>query len=170
MAEIYNAECPICLEDSDNDLKFITSCGHAMHIACIEDMESSLCPLCRSNVLNWPDAIRERLESNERKRKEEMLEEEREALIRSEQELMAQSRLMYEMITNGSFSAAYPEHIAAIEYLRRQGIDDRFIPVSVEVVTLGTNQPRPGAFFSAIVGETLNRIQNMLSSSDEEDE
>lgn len=166
MEEVYNAECPICLEET-KEIKFITSCGHAMHISCIKDMETSLCPLCRSVVLNWPDEIGKRLESNEKKRKEEMIEEEREAILRSEQEY---SRAMYEMITNGSFSNAYPEHIAAIEYLRRQGIDDRFIPQSVEIVSLGTNQPPPGAFFSAFVGETLDRIQNMLSSSDDEDD
>lgn len=47
-------ECPICLEDIENN-KCTTTCNHTFHTECL--MACSIknninCPLCRSNIIN----------------------------------------------------------------------------------------------------------------------
>ena len=51
----FNDECPICL--SDDGIFHLMSCKHKIHLGCAKGMYSSNCPICRSEVENFPSYI-----------------------------------------------------------------------------------------------------------------
>ena len=47
-------QCPICLDDFDNDVKFLP-CSHKLHTVCFENHVrngGTQCPVCRNNLNN----------------------------------------------------------------------------------------------------------------------
>ncbi len=76
-----NTECPICLEkfiDSPDDV-FLLSCAHQLHNACLAQLRTDSCPICRSRLTNLSKEldgqIRARKIQDTTERKEEELQE-----------------------------------------------------------------------------------------------
>ena len=58
----FNEECPICL--SDDGIFHPMSCKHKIHLGCAKGMYSSKCPICRSEVENFPSYIYKKIKEN----------------------------------------------------------------------------------------------------------
>ena len=58
----FNDECPICL--SDDGIFHLMSCKHKIHLGCAKGMYSSNCPICRSEVENFPSYIYKKIKEN----------------------------------------------------------------------------------------------------------
>ena len=58
----FNDECPICL--SDDGIFHPMSCKHKIHLDCAKGMYSSNCPICRSEVENFPSYIYKKIKEN----------------------------------------------------------------------------------------------------------
>ena len=58
----FNDECPICL--SDDGIFYPMSCKHKIHLGCAKGMYSLNCPICRSQVENFPYYIYKKIKEN----------------------------------------------------------------------------------------------------------
>lgn len=67
--------CPICLEDFSNNA-FVLNCSHLIHLNCCYGLISLECPICRSDITNFPrDLENQILQNGENHRQTEMEEE-----------------------------------------------------------------------------------------------
>jgi len=57
--EIFNTECPICLESFVDTINGVhkTECGHMWHLQCMEGMYKAECPTCRRPVTNLSEDV-----------------------------------------------------------------------------------------------------------------
>lgn len=51
-AQKLNAECPICLELIKDSAYETTSCDHMFHSACLDQLATPVCPLCRASLID----------------------------------------------------------------------------------------------------------------------
>jgi len=112
-SEVTNTECPICLEC--NNL-FILNCDHAVHIRCIENSNKMECPMCRAEIHNLPSAIKRKINKNIQVYKQEIEQENMEALVAALRE------------EQGNDYHPANELVFAIHFLINAGIPCRYIP------------------------------------------
>lgn len=153
----FNKKCPICLEK--NGELFDLSCLHKIHLGCCRSLVNLKCPLCQEIVKNYPENIKNEIENNQQKYKQECEEEDRAQLIRTYAE--SYSQLSNERIT------PQMEIVAAVEYLRDHDIPMRFIPEKIEI-TFYQNQPFPprGVLFRVIIDTVLGYVIEEYSKED----
>lgn len=49
--ENNDIDCPICYTSIQNNNRCITSCNHIFHTGCLIRSGSSVCPMCRNNLI-----------------------------------------------------------------------------------------------------------------------
>ena len=60
---VFNDECPICLSN-DEVFHVMKPCKHQIHLDCANGLLSLNCPICRSEVKNFPSDIRQKFNEN----------------------------------------------------------------------------------------------------------
>ena len=158
----FNEGCPICLEDEEQDM-YLLSCHHRCHLACMKGMNKLVCPICRSEIINLPDKIKNGILANSQKyaqeqdatRTEEFME-----MMRSEMGSHQNMRMPPQM-----------EIFLAMRYLYELGIPVSRIPSHVELtIDPESPLPIPGSIFQNTVTKIIEAIQNQIENSVEEDD
>lgn len=90
-------DCPICLENVQNEAYPLLDCGHWVHFDCIVNSNKLECPLCRQKISpkNLTTEQLQKFNQKEEKRKEEEEEKEIIRLIRQEDNLIFLERMKY---------------------------------------------------------------------------
>lgn len=118
----HNDECPVCME-CDGESIIFKPCKHFIHTACCEGLISLKCPLCRSEITNWPDDLKFRINENIDFHHQEELRLEQEEIRRTE---------VHRVV---SFAATPEQQIAAAqELLEDDGVDQRFWVDAVDII------------------------------------
>lgn len=73
-------QCPICL--SSKGVLEILPCNHLIHLECTKGMTKCICPLCSVKMSTLPKQVKRQIQKNMKKWKEEIREEEHEAIVR----------------------------------------------------------------------------------------
>jgi len=77
--DVFNDKCPICLENKKRSF-IVLQCNHKIHKKCCKRLISFECPLCRTISTTYPKSIKNKIQKNISKNKEQrQLEEERES-------------------------------------------------------------------------------------------
>lgn len=161
---VFNKKCPICLEKTEE--MFTLDCLHKIHLDCCLNLNSFQCPLCRHQINNFPETIKEAIEKNIIKYKEDLEREDRDNILRTINENYSS------IISNlPTISTPQLEIVYALSYLVDNGIPLRYIPEVVSV-TLYSNQPKPqpGFFFGVVVDAIIKKITEGIFEENEEDE
>ncbi len=151
----FNDGCPICL-NKERDM-LILSCFHRIHSKCAEGLKDLLCPICRIEVNNWPPTIFKKIEKNTAERKQELIDEETEALRALSRSMMPSSIMFLQQLQD-------VEIVNALQYLYQEGIPYYYIPQQIHI-TQQRNHPQvePGVLFTTIVGQVIKKVQEDLS-------
>ena len=148
--------CPICLENDEN--MFELSCSHKVHLECVKNVPDVFCVICRQEMTNLPARILEKIKQNEKTYKEELEEEDRRVAEMSS----------FQLQNLFSLYIRPPPHIEvkyALLYLKSRGIPFRYVPSKIKIVfPEGHPRPSSGVFFSAVVGHTLRKMKEDISS------
>lgn len=159
-----NKKCPICLEKTGE--MFSLDCFHKVHLDCCLNLISFECPLCRKKINNFPDVVKEAIDKNIIKYKDQVEKEERDTILREINE-------NYSSVVSNLPHLPTPqlEIISALTYLIDNGIPLRYIPEVVSV-TFYTGQPRPqlGFFFGVIIDLITKKINDDLEGDYDEDD
>lgn len=156
----FNTECPVCFsDDTESSPMHMMPCMHRLHLECAIHLTSFECPLCRVKINNFPKNIHDSIVKNERERRDEIELDDRRALQNALQNTISPPQAV------PSEPPLQLEVIAALQYLRDQGIPLRYIPVNI-VVKVPRNSPRPpeGVIFSVILNHILCQISKDISS------
>lgn len=165
-AKIFNEECPICFSDFSDSDSHLTSCLHMIHNLCALGLTNLKCPICKSEVLNYPTAILKSIHENALVREKEVQKEDLEKLQNYIRAHEAQAKATgSERLTLGE------EAHTALLYARRQGIPLVFIPSRIEI-KIHSNQPLPpeGVLFCMIIQNIMLKSSMYIEEhhSDEE--
>ena len=160
-ASQYNNNCPVCLEEGED--MFRLSCEHYIHLTCAAGLTELTCPICRTEVANWPDETRQRIIVNRTNWHQEMEEEEIRELI--DQQRTEREQLLREI----TFFINPPPQViieSARYFLEDAGIPTSYMPRGIDIVApTGTTTIPPNILFSAIVGQTVQRMEEDLGGS-----
>lgn len=154
----YNKKCPICLEKCGEF--FFLPCNHKLHLECCIKLTSLDCPLCRTIMSNLPDDLKTIIEDNIQKYKDETNEMERVEL----------SNRYINAIRGFLTFQPTPqmEAIAALDYLRENGIPLQFLPPIIEITLF--NNYMIGTFFNCIINMVISMINETISDNESDDE
>jgi len=157
----FNEKCPVCLE-KDGDF-FSLGCLHKIHLECCENLRSMECPLCRRYMEELPECLQEKIIETSKKEEEIRLQEEREELSRTY------------INTHQTFLLHRPtpqmEAIAALDFLRENGIPMFYLPITIEITLFRNNPlPHPGIIFQTILRMILDKIAEDCIDVDLEEE
>ena len=67
----YSDSCPVCLEKEEKMFK-LSTCGHKMHLECMDGLISLKCPICKVEMNKLPQKIKKKIENNRKKYKKEI--------------------------------------------------------------------------------------------------
>jgi len=158
-----NSECPICLESEEKDM-YLLSCHHRCHLECLKGMNSIECPLCRTEIINLPNHIKQTILDNSKKYKEEQINEEHEMLQRAFQQELASSEYNYRI-------PPQMEIVMAMRYLYELGIPPSRIPSGIELtIDPESPLPDPGSIFQVAVRRMIDVIQRQVDEPVEEED
>lgn len=149
----YNLECPVCLE-SEGEL-FALNCKHLIHQECCKGLIKLECPICRIEITNLPEEVKETIKVNIDNRKRELEEEERMNLIR------------LEMMNILSRPPPQSEILNLVGDMRGEGIPSSFIPIAFQVDLPPEPVPR-GILYDLVLGSILEHINRMNLDGDQE--
>jgi len=145
------SKCTICLNNSSKLFKL--DCSHSFHLNCLKDLVKLECPMCRAEITNLPDDIKNRIKDNIIKHKEEVEEQDRQEIINSLEEfdnlpILIEIEMARDFLINRNNlpSELFPE----IDIANSEGIN---------------NLPR-GVVFQRIVTEVMHLIQCMTEEID----
>jgi len=145
-------ECAVCLLEIDPKDQLLLQCNHIFHLECIKPLVKAECPLCRANLTDLPNDIKEQIESNRRKNLVETEEANRQELIDS-------------IFGNAGIPTTSPqlEVIMAFQYLNDLGIPSSELPGST-TIDLDPDSPLPatGEIFTHTVRQVLDSIQTRV--------
>lgn len=145
----FDKECPICL--TCDDPLYLISCKHWIHLSCARSMTSLTCPLCRSDITNFPEDITDDIKVHSKKYRDELEAEDLRAYLETNDDDLE------EIVERPS---AQMEIYAAIRFARSEGIPLSFIPTNVRVVTDSETLSPPGMIFQSV----LNHIMDTVSA------
>ena len=152
-----NDQCPICLDDykkEDDDQWFLSSCFHRMHISCMTGLIDDLCPLCRSKILNLPSDLQNKVNQNRTEYNEEVIEEQRQNLIRSHARINPQLEI-----------------ILAVQFVISHGVPEYLIPEDINFeIDPATPLPPQGYIFETVASNLLKRARDILRNEEDIDE
>ena len=153
--------CPICLEGKDSTEElFVLSCNHKVHLKCVIEVADEGCVLCRQPMENLPDDVAIQIAKNVEIFKGELQEEDHRAAQQA-QRMNSINRLFSVYIR----PRPQIEMKYAMLYLRSQGIPLRYLPQGIKIlVPRGHPEPPRGTLFSAIIGQTMERMKEDISS------
>lgn len=158
LKESLNDVCPICLEKEPK--MYPLSCSHQLHLECCQGLMKLECPICRSQVINLPKNIVEKIKENIQKYKEEITNQETEEIRRQEDFIRS--------LLNGNAIDITPQLEAhqALEYLYEKGIPSNFIQNNVEI-SPAEDSPLPrGYIFHTIVSDALERLRQVVGEEE----
>lgn len=144
MSENTLDKCPICLDTNVNGM-FKLSCGHYIHEECAEGLCDMICPLCRTEIKNFPKSIQSIVSKNKILRREEMIQEAEEDILRERQEINVEREI--EIARN---------------LLIRAGVPENIIP-TLEI-NLGNFPLTRGVVFRLIITSTLSFYEDIMMS------
>ena len=141
-------------------------CTHRFHINCLSGMTKAECPLCREAAINLPKSVKDKIDENSRKYREE-----------TEQQEEADFRRMIEEEGHGGMllqPVRLPPHvelILALKYVFQLGIPISLIPIeTVLEIDPQSPLPDPGSIFQNTVKHLMTAIQHRSALSTEEDD
>jgi hypothetical protein len=161
MDRTYNTECPICFEKEN-----LTplSCFHLIHLECAKNLISLVCPICDAPLEDLPDEVQMQIRENEREYKDELEEEDRQA-IQSDIERRRSMISRMEMVLQPPPNI---EILAAIQDARSMGIPLSCIPTEMRVnVPQGTPSLR-GTWYQITLGQAMERARTLLGRQEED--
>lgn len=147
--------CPICLEGDD---LFTLECSHTLHLECAEGLTGLSCPICRAELTNIPESLREIIILNTEERKKELIEEEQQELLRN---------MRQEAIENIVISPE-AERLAAYAYLMEQGIPSIYYPSGINLENSPWMSLPPGTIFQLIVDQTFANMKTAIDEYEKE--
>lgn len=60
--DFKNTECPVCLEEDKGMYPLV--CMHSIHLECAKGLTKRECPLCRSEITNFPPRVLKAIKQN----------------------------------------------------------------------------------------------------------
>lgn len=165
--EDFNEKCPICISEEvteESGAFYPLGCTHRFHINCLSGMTKAECPLCREPAINLPKSVKDKIDENSKKYREEIEQQEErdfQRMIEEEGGMMLQPVRLPPHI----------ELILALKYVFQLGIPISLIPTeTVLEIDPQSPLPDPGSIFQNTVKHLIQSIQHRSALTAEEDD